>query len=258
MLVPTEQFEEAARPLRLLSVIISARDEAGCVAATVQHLHLELAIQGIPHEIVAVDDGSSDGTWQILAKMAQQIDELVPVRNVVPHAFGRALQRGLAAASGDADDFVMADESDDCRDVVSYWNLLTQGHDCVFGSRFMKGEGVVDYPQHKLFLNRIANASIRVLFGIGLNDTPNAFKAYRREVIDRCMLFLSPHFNITVELPLKAIARGYSWTVIPIAWRRRLTALLSSRFGIWEDVISSSGPTCGWRSISAAAITGNA
>ena len=94
MLVPTGQFEEAARPLRLLSVIIPARDEAGCVAATVQHLHLEVAIQGIPHEIVVVDDGSSDGTWQILATLAQQIDEIVPVRNAVPHAFGRALQRG--------------------------------------------------------------------------------------------------------------------------------------------------------------------
>ena len=225
MLVTTVQFDEVARPLRLLSVIIPARDEAGCVAATVQHLHLELAIQGIPHEIVVVDDGSSDGTWQILANTAQQVDELVPVRNVAPHGFGRALQRGLATASGDAVVFMMADESDDCRDVVRYWNVLNEGHDCVFGSRFMKGGGVIDYPRAKLFLNRIANAFIRVLFGIGLNDTTNAFKAYRREVIDGCMPILSPHFNITVELPLKAIVRGYSWTVIPITWRNRRTGV---------------------------------
>ncbi len=225
MLVPTGQFDEAARPLRLLSVIIPARDEAGCVAATVQHLHLELAIQGIPHEIVVVDDGSSDGTWQILAKTAQQIDQVVPVRSVAPHGFGRALQRGLATASGDAVVFMMADESDDCRDVVRYWNVLKEGHDCVFGSRFMKGGGVIDYPRAKLFLNRIANAFIRVLFGIGFNDTTNAFKAYRREVIDGCMPILSPHFNITVELPLKAIVRGYSWTVIPITWRNRRTGV---------------------------------
>jgi dolichol-phosphate mannosyltransferase len=224
-LLPTRQFEEPARPLRLLSVIIPARDEVGCVAATVQHLHLELAMQGIPHEIVVVDDGSSDGTWQILAETAQQIDELVPVRNVAPHGFGRALQCGLAAASGDAVVFMMADESDDCRDVVRYWNVLNEGYDCVFGSRFMKGGGVIDYPRAKLFLNRIANAFIRILFGIGLNDTTNAFKAYRREVLDGCMPILSPHFNITVELPLKAIVRGYSWTVIPITWRNRRTGV---------------------------------
>ena len=225
MPIAAERSSVATQSLRLLSVIIPARDEAGCIASTVQHLHLELALNGIPHEIVVVDDGSTDATWQILAETAQRIEELVPVQNHAPHGFGRALQRGIEAASGDAIVFMMADESDDCRDVVRYWNVLHEGFDCVFGSRFMKGGGVIDYPRIKLLLNRMANAFIRFVFGIRLNDTTNAFKAYRREVIDGCMPILSPHFNITVELPLKAIVRGYSWTVIPITWRNRRTGV---------------------------------
>jgi dolichol-phosphate mannosyltransferase len=211
--------------LSLLSVVIPARDEAGCIASTVEHLHLELQLRGVPHEIVVVDDGSSDATWSILEAESQRIGELRPVRNPGPHGFGRAIQKGLAEASGDAMVIMMADESDDCRDVVRYWDVLNEGYDCAFGSRFVKGGGTIDYPWVKWLLNRWANLFIRVLFGIRLNDTTNAFKAYRREVIRGCMPILSPHFNITVELPLKAIVRGYSWKVIPITWRNRRTGL---------------------------------
>ena len=126
---------------------------------------------------------------------------------------------------GDAVVIVMADESDDCRDVVRYWHKLNLGYDCVFGSRFSKGGGVIDYPFIKLTLNRMANLFVRLMFRIKLNDTTNAFKAYRREVIDGCRPLIAPHFNLTVELPLKAIVRGYSWTVIPITWRNRRTGV---------------------------------
>ena len=214
-----------AEKLSQLSVVIPARDESGCIAATVEHLHLELRLHGIPHEIVVIDDGSSDETWPILESTAARIPPLVPVKNPGPHGFGRAIQKGLATATGDAVVIMMADESDDCRDVVRYWNVLNEGYDCVFGSRFMKAGGTIDYPWMKWVLNRCANYFIRILFGLRLNDTTNAFKAYRREVIEGCMPILSPHFNITVELPLKAIVRGYSWTVIPITWRNRRTGV---------------------------------
>ena len=210
-----------APKLSLLSVVIPARDEEGCIASTVAHLHLELALRGVPHEIVVVDDGSTDRTWQILADEKQKIAELRPVQNPGPHGFGRAITFGLNHFSGDAVVIMMADESDDCRDVVRYWEELNKGYDCVFGSRFMRGGGVIDYPKIKFILNRMANSFIQALFRHGLNDTTNAFKAYRRTVIDGIRPILSPHFNITVELPLKAIVRGYSFTTIPITWRNR-------------------------------------
>jgi dolichol-phosphate mannosyltransferase len=211
----------AAPPLTLLSVVIPARDEEGCIASTVEHLHVELKLRGVPHEIVVVDDGSQDKTWQVLQDVAREVPQLRPVQNAGLHGFGRAVVCGLEASRGDAVVIMMADESDDCRDVVRYWQKLNEGYDCVFGSRFMKGGGVIDYPRLKLAVNRLANRFLRFIFHIKLNDTTNAFKAYRRSVIAGCAPLISPHFNLTVELPLKAIVRGYTWTVIPITWRNR-------------------------------------
>ena len=209
--------------LQQLSIVIPARDEEGCIASTVEHLHVELRLHNVPHEIIVVDDGSQDRTWAILQETRQRIPELVPIQNTGSHGFGRAIILGLNHMRGDAVVIMMADESDDCRDVVRYWEILNQGYDCVFGSRFIKGGGVIDYPWFKLRINRLANFFIRLLFHIKLNDTTNAFKAYRRSVIEGCRPFLSPHFNLTVELPLKAIVRGFNWSVIPITWRNRRT-----------------------------------
>lgn len=217
----TDRPTPSGGPLRLLSVVIPARDEEGCIASTIDHLHSELRLHDIAHEIVVVDDGSTDSTWNVLQTLASAMPELRPVKNHGPHGFGRAVVYGLDRVRGDAVVVMMADESDAPRDVVKYWGTLNEGWDCVFGSRFVRGGGVVDYPRIKRIANRIVNRMIMVAFRIGLNDTTNAFKAYRREVIEGCRPFLSPHFNLTVEIPLKAIVRGYSWTTVPITWKNR-------------------------------------
>jgi dolichol-phosphate mannosyltransferase len=209
--------------LELLSVVIPALNEEGSICSTVEHLTLELRIHSIPNEIIVVDDGSTDSTWEKLQELSERMPNVRPLRNPGCHGFGRAIAFGLQQMTGDAVVVMMADESDDCRDVVRYWQLLNEGWDAVFGSRFMKGGGVIDYPRFKLFINRAANYFIRVIFGTSLNDTTNAFKAYRREVIEGCSPLISPHFNLTVELPLKTIVRGYRWTVTPITWRNRRT-----------------------------------
>jgi len=223
-----------ASALKLFSVVMPARDEEESLPATLEHLHLEFSLNLVPHEIVVVDDGSKDKTWTVLQQLKEKIPTLRPIQNTGDHGFGRAITFGLRNCSGDAVVIMMADESDDARDAVRYWKLLNEGWDCVFGSRFIKGGGTIDYPGVKLFVNRLANFFIRILFHIPLNDTTNAFKAYRRAVIQGCEPLIAPHFNLTVEIPLKAIVRGYTWTVVPITWRNR-------RFGVAKLKIKEMG-----------------
>lgn len=211
----------AKPPLRKLSIVIPARDEEAVIASMVEKLEVELRLQDIEHEIIVVDDGSKDSTWKLLQDLTTRVPTLRPIQNNGAHGFGRAIVFGLDHMVGDAVVIMMADESDDPRDAVAYWRELQKGWDCVFGSRFIPGGGVIAYPRLKLIMNRMANAFIQMLFCHGLNDTTNAFKAYRAEVITGCRPLIAPHFNLTVELPLKAIVRGFQFTTIPITWRNR-------------------------------------
>jgi dolichol-phosphate mannosyltransferase len=207
--------------LKLFSVVVPARDEEESLPPTLRAIHEEFVRESVPHEIVVVDDGSRDKTWAVLQALKAEIPTLVPVQNTGTNGFGRAIIHGLSTVKGDAVVIMMADASDLPSDAVRYWKLLNDGHECVFGSRFLRKGDLVDYPGLKLFVNRLANLFIRVMFNIRLNDTTNAFKAYQRHVLEGCRPFLAPHFNLTVELPLKAIVRGYSWTVVPISWHNR-------------------------------------
>ena len=211
----------AHAPLTLFSVVIPARDEEASLPPTLRALHAEFTRAGIPHELIVVDDGSKDSTWSVLQSLRAEIPTLAPVQNPGPHGFGRAIVYGLNHLRGDAVVIMMADASDSPADAVRYWQLLNEGYECAFGSRFIRGGRVLDYPRVKLLVNRLANLFIRVLFRHGLNDTTNAFKAYRRHVIEGCRPLIAPHFNLTVELPLKAIVRGYSWALTPISWENR-------------------------------------
>lgn len=204
-----------------LSVVIPARDEAGNLGPTLDGVRERLKREGITYEIVVVNDGSSDGTVEEVQSRCTADPWVRLVHSEGPHGFGYAVRCGLDAMTGDAVAIVMADGSDSPDDLVEYFYILRDRAECAFGSRFLPESRVEDYPRFKFVVNRLANLSIRLLFGLRYNDVTNAFKAYRASVIQGCRPFLSPHFNLTVELPLKAIVRGYSYEVIPISWRQR-------------------------------------
>ncbi len=212
-----------------LSVVIPARNEAANIGPTLDGLRTTLGREGIPYELLVVDDGSSDTTVAVVETRAAEDPGVRVVQNPGPHGFGRAVRYGLDRFTGDAVVIAMADASDDPADVVAYYRVLRDEADCAFGSRFIRGGGTVDYPRFKLAINRLANLFIRVLFGFGYNDTTNAFKGYRAEVVRGCEPLISPHFNLTVELPLKALVRGYSHRVLPITWRNRKSGTSSLR-----------------------------
>ena len=202
-----------------LSVVIPAHNEEGCIEGTLVNLHKELKAAGISHELLVINDNSRDSTEEILLRLQRTIPELRYINNRPPNGFGFAVRCGLENFEGDAVAVYMADASDEPKDLVKFFKTMEQENvDCVFGNRWSKTSRVTEYPYGKLLLNRVVNFFIRVLFGLRYSDVTNAFKLYKRSVIVGVQPFLSHHFNLTVELPLKAIIRGYSFTIVPNNW----------------------------------------
>ena len=205
-----------------LSVVIPAYNEEESLPETLNSLYKTLVQHGIEHEICVTNDNSKDNTELVLKELQQTIPTLVYYTNKGPNGFGYAIRYGLERFSGDCVAVMMADMSDSPEDLVLYYNTMKEKNvDAVFGSRFIKGGKVYDYPKVKLYINRVANFVIKLLSGIKTNDTTNAFKLYKRETIEGVKPFMSAHFNLTVELPLKAFVRGYTYTVVPNSWTNR-------------------------------------
>jgi dolichol-phosphate mannosyltransferase len=211
--------------LKLFSLVIPAHNEEGSIIETVETITEVLEEENIDYEILIVNDNSRDRTEEILKELNVQNSKVRYINNYYPNGFGFAVRCGLENFQGDAVAIVMADCSDSPQNIVDYYRKLEEGYDCVFGSRFIKGGKVIDYPTYKLVINRLANLFIQVLFGLKFNDITNAFKAYRKHTIVGVSPLLSHHFNLTVELPLKAIVRNYSCTTIPITWSNRKTGI---------------------------------
>lgn len=216
---------DTSKSVNTLSIVIPAYNEEDCIVKTVHTISKFLEQEKIDYEILVVNDNSKDNTEQLLQQLNSENSKLLYVNNYYPNGFGFAVRCGLENFTGDAVAVVMADSSDAPEDIVSYYHKLQEGYDCIFGSRFIKGGKVIDYPRHKLIVNRLANLFIKILFGFKFNDTTNAFKIYRKDVIQGISPLVSHHFNLTVEMPLKAIVRGYSYTTIPITWRNRTTGV---------------------------------
>ena len=204
-----------------LSVVIPAYNESESIPETLHTLYDTLIKANITHEILVINDNSKDTTIDVLEELKLLIPTLVIHTNLGPNGFGYAVRYGLERFTGDFVAVMMADLSDSPHDLITYYNKIQEGYDCVFGSRWIKGGAVYDYPLVKKRINRIANWVVKVVFRFKYNDCTNAFKMYRRETIQGIQPFLSPHFNLTLELPLKVIVRGYTYAVVPNSWTNR-------------------------------------
>lgn len=209
----------SGRPL--YSIIIPAYNEEKNIIPTISALAKELRAEAIPFELVVVNDNSKDNTAAVVQAAMAAFPEIKLVHNTPPGGLGRAVRCGLKHFSGDVVAIVMADLSDSPADVAACYRHIEEGYDCVFGSRFTKGSKVTHYPPLKLVVNRLVNQMMRYMFWTSFNDLTNAFKVYRRHVIEEISPLHAAHFNITIEMSLSALIRNYRILQIPISWSGR-------------------------------------
>ena len=205
----------------LLSIVIPAYNEEENIEPTLSEIITVLNGKSIPHEIVVVNDNSKDKTPDVVRKMQITHKQIKLVNRTPPGGFGRAIRTGLENFSGEYVVIVMADLSDDPEVIAKYYYKLKEGYDCVFGSRFQKESKVIDYPIVKLYINRIVNKMIQLLFWTGHNDLTNAFNGYRYDVVQSILPLRAAHFNITIEMSLSTLIRQYKIASVPIHWYGR-------------------------------------
>jgi dolichol-phosphate mannosyltransferase len=215
-----------------LSIVIPAFNEEKTIADCIHGLQTCLRdTHKIPYEIIVVNDNSTDATEGIVRAEIAEDRAVHIVNRTPPGGFGRAIRSGMEAVKGDIVVVYMADLSDSPDDVVAYYRKIREGYDCVFGSRFIKGSEVENYPTVKLIVNRVVNRCIQVMFWTRFNDLTNAFKAYRTAVIRDCGPYRACHFNLTLEMSLGALIRDYHIAQIPTRWHGRTWGSSNLRLG---------------------------
>ena len=205
----------------LISIIIPARNEARIIRHLLEVIAANMQQASLLFECVVVDDGSTDDTPVLLSTLQRDWSWLRVVHRCPPCGLGYAIRDGLAAAHGAGVIITMGDGSDAPSDLVRYAQLLEQGYDAIFGSRFLEGASIDGYSRAKLFVNRVGNQVLRVMFGLPCCDLTNAFKAYRMQPLRAAGSFTSTQFEITVELSLKVLCHSRRVAELPISWSER-------------------------------------
>jgi len=214
----------------MLSIIIPVKNEEQIIQSTLEKIIQE--IQSIDYEIIIIDDFSDDETEKMIKSFLKKSDKIKFFKNK-KNGLGPLIEYGVEISKGDFIAIMMSDLSDDLDDLKKYYEIIANSdYDAVLGSRFLKGSEVIDYPKVKLFLNRLFNYFVKLIFLSNYNDFTNAFKIYRRKTLLNLNPFVSESFNIFLELPLKIISRNYNYKIIPIKWHNRKKG--KSKFKIKE------------------------
>ena len=213
-----------------LSIIIPIKNEELLIKKIIDKLQSKL--KSLPYEIIFINDFSTDSTTKITKELIKTKPE-INIYDNTRNGLGGAITQGINKANGEAVCIMMSDLSDSTDDLERYYNIIkNENVDAVFGSRFIQGAKVVDYPKKKLILNRIFNIITKLLFISNYNDFTNAFKIYRKSALLKTFPLVSESFNIFLELPLKIISRKMRYKIIPISWVNRKEGI--SKFDIKE------------------------
>ena len=200
-----------------LSIVVPARNEEDNIVEVIRKIEDTL---GFDHELVVVNDHSTDMTRKRVEELSRQYNCLALVDNTLPAGFANALRIGFKQGLGEYVIPVMGDLCDDLETITVMLAAMEQGYDVVCGSRYMKGGARLGGSKLKAFFSRWGGVSLRYLLGVPTHDICNAFKMYRREVLE-AIESEAEGFEISMELPLKAYYLGFKITEVPTVWHER-------------------------------------
>jgi len=216
----------------MLSIVIPTYKEGKVIEVSINEI-IKTLDNFIEYEIIIIDDNSNDGTLEKIKSLSSLSPNIHIYINSLSKGFGNSLKEGIRRSKGEFICFVMADQSDDPKDILNYYNLIKSDlYDCIFGDRWTVSDSVKNYPKFKFFINRLGNKVLSKMFKIEYTDVTNSFKMYKKEVLKDLFPLISNHFSITIEIPLKAIYRGYRYKVINNSWRNNEHSI--SNLNLWN------------------------
>jgi dolichol-phosphate mannosyltransferase len=183
------------------------------------------------HEIIIVNDNSTDRTAEITQKIAAKEPRVKLINRKPPNGVGLALRDGYAAATGR---YILTMDCDFVQIVPEFRDLFDQvaaGHDGAIGSRFSHESILINYPFFKILCNRAFHVLVRLLLLNQVRDISNNLKLYRAEILKELTIEES-HFAANVETGLKPLLSGYDIREVPISWINRTSDMGNSSFRI--------------------------
>lgn len=204
-----------------VSVIVPAHNEIDNLRSTVKALITGLADSGFEKELIIVDDCSTDDTGALAEKLAAEEKQVKVVHRAGSPGFGLALKCGFQAATGDYIAPFMGDGSDRPSDLLRLVRKAEDGgYDIVLGTRWIDGGSVVGYPPLKMLFSKGFSFACRTVLRVKARDCSNAFRLYRRRVVEKLDIS-SSGFEISAEILVKAYRAGYSVAEVPVSWHGR-------------------------------------
>ncbi|MDD5506081.1 MAG: glycosyltransferase [Candidatus Omnitrophica bacterium] len=201
----------------ILSIVMPAHNEEENIGDSIAKVESTV---DIPHELIVVNDHSNDATAEIVKGMMKKYPSVRLINNAAAPGFVNALKAGFALAQTQLVVPVMGDLCDDLPTIKNMLKKIEEGYDVVCGSRYISGGKRNGGSKLKAFLSRAAGRSLYHILGIPTHDIANAFKMYKKEILDRITVE-AKGFEISMELPLKAYYMGYKITEVPTVWKER-------------------------------------
>ena len=213
-----------------LTVLIPVRNEQENIKIISDEILSKIFCKNF--ELLFVNDFSEDNSENELKKLTEKYSQIKYINNE-KKGLGGAISTGIRNSTGKFICIMMSDSSDTVEDLNKYYEVINSDDlDAVFGSRFIKGGKIVEYPKLKYVLNRLGNLLAKLLLWTDLNDFTNGFKIYKKDTLLGLYPLVSEGFNIFFELPLKTIIRGYKYKIIPISYYNRTVG--EAKFKIQE------------------------